>query len=292
MSKVNSITVSCSLSMFFFCGGLLLKYTKGIERKGIKSFINGKVLRLLVPYIVLSTLFFFPKQILSHESISFYSYSEMIFAPRLNALGHFWFIPVLFNLYFIFALLYKIKLLNNKSFFIILLLCFVFFHFKPIDCKWLGIADVCQYSLFFALGYTLSNWILTNKEKILNYISLVIFFVLSVPACYCVLNGKLSHYLTLIGFTVLPLFFIFCYIIRKEYNNKFFRFFDGKYYTIYLLHWIIEYPAIMITDNILHLGIWARIIVFLSGLLIPVLIVNILNKFNIKNRFVKLVLGM
>ena len=299
IERTRVIIVYFAMTMFFFCGGLLLNYTKSVERKGFAAFVLGKVLRLLVPYVVLSSVFYFPKQLLEHNGFSFYSYFEMLFAPRLNSLGHFWFIPVLFGLYLIFAIyiyyLNKNKI-NEKISILFLLSAFIVLHFIHIDKNftWLGIPDICNYGIFFCLGYALSDFIVVNIKKICNYKFLILFGVLSLFSGYVIFNDllKSDYYLSLVGVSFLPTFFILSYMVRSLYDSMFFKFFEGKYYTIYLLHWLIVYPLIMVFDKALHLGLWSRLIVFVLGLVIPVFAVNLVNKFNIKNTFIKLVLGI
>lgn len=101
---------SFHMPLFMFISGFLLRY--GAERKGIaladtnSGFIWKKVKRLLIPYVCISTLAFFPKALLSRFAarpleVSWDTYIRMLVYPWDNVIMFFWFLPTLFIIFLI-----------------------------------------------------------------------------------------------------------------------------------------------------------------------------------------------
>ncbi|MBQ7257748.1 MAG: acyltransferase [Abditibacteriota bacterium] len=299
--KYTHILGIMTMVIFLFFAGFLLSYTNGVERKGFKNYIWGKVQRLLIPYWFLSTVVYLIKWLVMGDSIGIYSYIEMLFVPRDNSLGHFWFIPLLFNMYLIYAVFIHISKDNTVKRKIInigLLVIFLFLHIfvgNRMDSHIVfGIQDICYYGIVFALGYFLSDFILREKDRIFNYYTLSLFGILSVVACCLIIKYHIVfyYYVSIVLVTIFPFAFILSYLVRDQYNNRFFQFFDKKYFIIYLYHWIVEFGVIMIVDRVFHFVPIARVLVFACGLLVPVLLYNLVNKMGVKNNFLRLLLGM
>lgn len=106
------------MPLFFLIAGLLLAASKSMEELSYGQWIWKKALRLLVPYFVLSLLPLIPKYVLEHRGLAGLTPKyvfTVLFMPRQNVWGHFWFLPVLFLLYGIFGLLKKWKILEMRG---------------------------------------------------------------------------------------------------------------------------------------------------------------------------------
>lgn len=110
MPAVRQWIYSFHMPLFFFISGYLLKYSntrKGIQLSdmpalGKDGFITGKARRLLVPYVIISSVVFIPKTMMSAIALrpvdmSVWSYLGMLLYPHTNVIGYFWFLPRYFS---------------------------------------------------------------------------------------------------------------------------------------------------------------------------------------------------
>lgn len=166
-NPVHRWIYSFHMPLFMFISGYLLRY--GIREKslaqtsmyGAKGFIGKKVRRLLIPYVFISTLAFFPKALMSRFAarpldISWESYLNMLIYPWDNVIIFFWFLPTLFIIFLL--VVYGAKLLARFRIACpwgILLLILLGLHlFNPLkSLLLLNIGGVVNYLLYFGLGY-------------------------------------------------------------------------------------------------------------------------------------------
>ncbi len=104
------------MPLFFFISGYLLRYVHGdlahLRLTGRKGYLTRKARRLLVPYAVISSLFFVPKAILSRYSVrpihlNLRDYLDQLLVPYHNVFGAYWFMPTLFLIFTAFAIARK-----------------------------------------------------------------------------------------------------------------------------------------------------------------------------------------
>ena len=94
------------MPLFFFIAGFLFLNSHNFDVLGYKKWSADKSLKLLTPYIILSAIAAIPKYYVEQGNfLRIGSYLlKAIFAPRMGAWGHFWFIPVLMMVYLSFGL--------------------------------------------------------------------------------------------------------------------------------------------------------------------------------------------
>ena len=94
------------MPLFFFIAGFLFLNSHNFDVLGYKKWGADKSLKLLTPYIILSASAAIPKYYVEKGNfLEIGSYLlKAIFAPRMGAWGHFWFIPVLMMVYLSFGL--------------------------------------------------------------------------------------------------------------------------------------------------------------------------------------------
>lgn len=104
------------MPLFFFISGYLLKYVHGnltgLQLTGRNGYLTRKAHRLLVPYAVISSLFFVPKALLSRYSVrpihlNLHDYLDQLLVPYHNVLGAYWFMPTLFLIFTVFVIVRK-----------------------------------------------------------------------------------------------------------------------------------------------------------------------------------------
>lgn len=153
------------MPLFFFISGYLLRYThadlRSMRLLGRGAFLNRKAQRLLVPYVLISSLVFVPKALMSQYAVrpihlSLHDYLDMLLYPYHNVLGAYWFLPTLFLIFTLFLLLgkaaqkFNIKLnawqATSLFFFANML---IVFHHESV----LNLLGVIHFIFYFALGY-------------------------------------------------------------------------------------------------------------------------------------------
>ncbi len=153
------------MPLFFFISGYLLRYThadlRSIRLWGRGAFLTRKAQRLLVPYVLISSLVFVPKALMSNYAVrpihlSLHDYLDMLVYPYHNVLGAYWFLPTLFLIFTLFLLLakaaqrFKIKLnpWQAASLFFFANLLIDFHHESALN-----LLGVIHFIFYFAMGY-------------------------------------------------------------------------------------------------------------------------------------------
>ena len=303
MLAIRTFIYYFHMPLFFFISGFLAVYTRGIERKGFGKYIGSKAAQLLVPYLFLTLVFYVPKKMLSHESISAYGLFENVFAPRSNIWGHLWFLPALFFITLIVSLILlamkkagkNVKTAVN----VIAVIGFIALLVFPVKLKWLAVSDICANLVYYFLG-TLSVKLLTDKIGFIAkpYVLLPSFAVavgLSYVRYNYLLHSDIGHALLQFVICMMMLMFVFglsenIYKIAPKLSDKL----NSYTYTVYLYSWLVQTVVYYIGFDYLHLPKYVTCpIMFVTGLLIPILISVIYskNKF-VNNRFFDTVLGI
>lgn len=289
------------MPLFVFISGYLLKFTNpNLNEINLKEFVKKKIKRLLIPYVVISTLAYIPKFILNKFAVrpvqfSLKSYIEGLVFPWDNPIIFFWFLPTIFLIMLVFIFLNK--MMKNKIEYIVIISLFfnlISIYFNNI--KFLNISGVLNYLLFFTLGIFYCN----KEEKINGYLNKYnfIFLILSFISLNINLYYPLNKYK--IGYIIIATSGILMSLILEQiYRNLRYNFLDhlnGRSFSIYLLSW---FPQVFVRIVGYQLLGWSMIIVvpisFVLGVYIPV-IVNILGNNLIKKysklNWIKYVIGI
>lgn len=154
---------SFHMPLFFFISGYLLRYSNDRNGRqladmpafGDKGFITRKVKRLLVPYVIISSVVFFPKAMMSAIALrpvdmSAWSYLSMLLYPQTNVIGFFWFLPSLFLIFCFAMLAAKTKVKVND---ILLFTSLIIVNLATPDIALLGLNCAIYNIIFFAAGY-------------------------------------------------------------------------------------------------------------------------------------------
>lgn len=273
---------SFHMPLFMFISGYLLRYNnekKGIHLDGIrlygnKGFIIKKVKRLLIPYVVISSIALIPKSMLGRFAarpveLSSSEYIKMLIYPWDNVIIFFWFLPTLFLIFLIVT--YGAKLLKGHkpiAWPILLFTGLLCLHlFNPLKgIKLLNLEGVANYLLYFYMGYYACEKRLAQRMSPYANGIIACAFTLSVllllaPSflgkdIICATNGIALS----IGLGLL----------YQRYQCRFMHHLYGASYAIYLFSW---FPQVLSQQIFLKLtgAPWqiSSFLAILTGIYIP-----------------------
>lgn len=242
-----------AIPVFFTCSGTLL-FLKGLDKGSLKNFYLPKIKRLFIPYALFSV---FATVFISGNLVGF---SDYLITPLKDiltgrALPPYWFIPVLFQLYLIYPLIWYLLVVKRTAPVKIFVVSFVFslvsyFLFSPSWLNWQdylgGLIFFGPYLFFFVLGIVLKPLFFARTEEVLQWLFKIKFFyfALLVLVIYFFIGtvDPLSHYFNVrlvYGPTVMLLLFYLHYFLKEKSIGSVMERIGRQSLYIYLLHFII-----------------------------------------------------
>ena len=294
------------MPLFFVIAGFLFFNSHSYDVKGIVKWIEDKATRLLVPYLFWSFIGLVPKYYVENGGLVGLSFSYIlgtIVVPRQSIWGHFWFLPVLFLTYSVFALWRKfITDKNAKVMCVFSLIVFCVFYYLPITTDIAGLSDLRVSCFFFSVG-VLANVMKEDfclavgkmmgtgggtGRKLLSIVYCVVITVISM------VFTEFAYKYRTVGMVIGLLMVSVCVMLSRIIGEtKISDWISQHNYTIYIFSWFFQSVAMVVCEHI-HMG-WEPlfIIMFSVGLLGPTLVILIREKIPSLNRkWVDLVLGM
>jgi peptidoglycan/LPS O-acetylase OafA/YrhL len=241
-----------AIPVFFISSGALL-FLDNLKKETLKEFYLVKVKRLILPYAAFS---FFSTYISFQNFPGFFNYLGTAIYQFFtgSALVPYWFIPVLFQLYLIYPLLWYLLLVKKVNpekllagSFIFSLLSYFLFSFNFLRWyEYLGGMDFFgAYLFFFVLGMVSKPIFLEQKEKIRFWFEKTKFFYFSalILGVYFLLGflDPLYNYYNvrlIYGPTVMFLIFYLYQFIRNTKVSRFIEAVGKQSLYIYLIHFI------------------------------------------------------
>ena len=163
-SDLNGFIYTFHMPLYFFIGGYLLVHSHSIDQSEYKAWAKEKLLKFLVPYIVLTFLAYVPKAMLGDttdvvELSLGYLLKTTFLVPRIGVWGHFWFIPTFLVLDLLWGV-WRAKAPKNPTVYrrglliggAVSLLLAVF----PIHTDCFVLYDLSQEAVFYACGILLA----------------------------------------------------------------------------------------------------------------------------------------
>lgn len=265
------------MPMFFFISGYLLRYAhgnlKGMRLVGHGGYLTRRAHRLLLPYVVLSTLVFIPKTLMSNYTVrvvhlNWHEYLYQLLYPYHNVLAAFWFMPTLFLTFAVFIigcmLAHKVcgrltRCHTGMGVLVLLALlnCLIpFSHDSLFNC-----VGVAFYMFHFTLGYLFQASPLETAVKNANPLMLfVATLTMSVVLLYVPQNSFVDL-LTALNGTLMTMALALLY---ERHNCHLLDHLYGYTYTIYLfsnffqiiclqlaLHFVSLPPAVFVPMSFL-----------------------------------------
>ena len=287
---------SFHMPLFFCISGYLFSKSNSLKRSGYLKWIVDKSKRLLIPYFLISAVSFLPKTLLEDGNLNNVNLNRIIecfFAPRFNIWGHFWFLPVIFILYFIFGL-WKCYLYNKinfkKSVIGITFLASLVMHFVKTDIAWLGLSDLFEFSVYFVIGILTYEVIKIKKfGNIKAFLGMILLITMSI-----LLFLKFRHNMILM-FIESIFMLVACLFLSQILSNKNFKsvnFINENIFTFFICSWPFQAVSEKILDLFAFEWYIYTIVMFLIGVIAPCFIIIAYKKFKFINcKFLSYILG-
>lgn len=282
---------SFHMPLFMFISGYLLWYSLHSKGQSLINmslndrlvFIKKKAKRLLIPYVVISTLAFIPKTMMSFLSarpveLTLDDYVSMLLFPWKNVIIYFWFLPTLFIIFVIVivgrGLLYKI----NIPYSLVIIIALAIHFLNPLkNVEVLNLCGVLYYLIYFIIGYYFSK---TNCEAIVKkYLPFILFFTISLSVI-ALFEGEFygKEFLMAINGIVMSVALGVLYVMKKQ---TFLSPLYGASFAIYLFSW---FPQVFFQQILLYMfpeipRIWSMVAACLSGIMIPLYLYRLIVRY-------------
>ena len=193
---VHKFIYSFHMPLFMLLSGYLFFHSR---YSNFLDHIKKKASRLLVPYVIISSLFFLPRVLLNNFNSVKVQFSCSAFLNNLiypwdNVITQFWFLPTLFLLFLIAPIL---KYSNNSIVDACCLIVGVLVHCYSLfsDIKIFNITGVLFYMVYFILGYMIAKYkAVLQRFVYYNYQTLIIIAVLNTAYLILESNDAIKFY--------------------------------------------------------------------------------------------------
>lgn len=262
------------MPLFFWISGFLFN-----GGSCFRKFLSKKAKRLLVPLVVLTSIVYYPKVLLSDFAVrradgSFFGFISSFIYPETNPIQLLWFLNVLFGTYVLAWIIDNVIKSKSTGWLLGGALTLGLYYILP-DVKILGISKILYHFPFFAIGVLSRKYYEPLLPTLRKYNTPIL--VLSFIALSFIVNFSVCRYFpALIG--IIFSISIIGYITMQ--NIPFFPQLRPYTFSIYLLQWFPLVAVRILFYNMLGWNIYlCYVMMFFAGLLIPVMICKVCLKF-------------
>ncbi len=225
--EINDILAYIRMPLFTFLSGMVYAYKPFSGNPA--HYIRGKFVRLIVPMLVVGTLFAWSQAIYAPSGEALYDWQTLHLIP----VAHFWFIEALFIIFLLMVPLESLRVFNAKFRFALVLVLAVLANLSCLRLDYFAVSGVFYLLPFFLIGAGLQRFCLTeklNKEHALLGFLLAFALLSIAPVDVASLNYRRSLIALIIGMaTCLAL-------ISLHWQWRFLARIGVFSYTIYLYH--------------------------------------------------------
>lgn len=293
---VSNYIYSFHMPLFAFIAGyLFMTYT---NIKTYWSFVRKKTSRLIIPYVFWITFMFIVKFLFSSLltadifvnnpiGFDFNVLYNMLLYPSKAVVSYYWFAIVLFFIFILFAPLIK-KNIESHSL-LMALIVIVLYYLNPLyNCNLFQLNRLFDLLPYFYFGCIFAFYNLnfvSNYKLLTQWISLSLLNI--ILTIYILKISRYDLFTGVLGITI-------CLILSKLYEYyklSFLKFLYNNTATIYFLHGIVNALLLKVLMY-LKFNMYIYILIqFLFCLIVPVIIVKIIEKYEIKNKFIHYIIG-
>jgi len=294
---------SFHMPLFFFLSGYLYAHTNHASRnREYKPFLHKKFNRLILPYVIISTVAFLPKVGLSHYAVnpvelSWLTYFETIIYPWKNTVRYFWFLPTLFLMFALAPLLLRsTRILETHSFYFLKFAIFIFFIASNLMVSGssnnetlFNYTGILHYFIYFWLGIWVSEfagkWI-NILENSGNKALLFGLAILSLQVLLFIYQGDTKYYGLELLIAVLGIFTIISISIwLVSFDFKILGKIGKNSYQIYLFSWFFQVPVQLILYKYFHAsGFSIMAAAMLIGVLGPIIFTHVIINYKLPGK--------
>lgn len=285
---------SFRMPLFMFVSGFLMIYTKK-STTGISSFVNQKIKRLLIPFIVLTLITYYPRILMSgiaddNVVLSIDSFWKSFVCFNSLTIPFFWFLHASFILlvftYIVITLAEKTGI-RHYIVYLSLIILFIFLFIFPDDLgDVFSLNKVSRLGIYFVTGCAYCKY----SDKIDRYIPWTSISLLLGSAfvwAFLFFVTENTNWSIICSFTGI----FMCISFAKILVARDIRFIDhliGANYIIFLLSWFCNIAAQQILHHYVDLPWWYySLLSLISGIYIPWLFYRYLCKHG-DSRWVKI----
>ncbi|MCR5381470.1 MAG: acyltransferase family protein [Lentisphaeria bacterium] len=286
------------MAMFIFVAGFLFQNSDSLKNIGYRKWLLDKALRLLTPYAFWSLIALVPKYFAEHHGftgLNVHYLMKVVFHPRLGIWGHFWFLPVLFFLYLVFGGIHAV--VKNQQW-KLLIICELLFsgilYFLPVKNTFLGLADITENAIFFAVGMaTYLLFSMFGKPVRWRGGALWILICLSGVSVAFLLRDS-AHAHRVVGLPVALLMIAVCWLLVMQMPySSIIQYLSGHNFTIYIFSWLFQSIVMMFCDKLHFAWYLTFMVMFTAGLLGSMVVIFIYEHLPFLHcRPVRLLLGV
>ena len=271
------------MPLFFAVAGYLFVYTNRSCEFRYGVFVLKKAKKLIIPYLLISSIVFLPKAVLNSYALRPVNFSMAGYVRSLLYSGespilNYWFLPVLFIVYSIFALSGRSIEIYRKPIMVALLSialfsCNIIRPLRPVHIFY--ISDVCSYLIYFWIGCML--YFFRDRKLGIRY-SFWLWAVLLIAGA-CLYEVTRNQMVKFIGALVGILFSFSLAEIIVGNARKILRWFGKYVFQIYLLSWFFETGIRIVLYQMLGINYYiVMALTIVVGLFVPIFLTVLLNR--------------
>lgn len=225
--ELNDILAYIRMPLFTFLSGVVYAYRPFTENSG--KFIKGKIRRLLMPMVIVGTLF----AVMQAWAPGSNSSTQNWFLLHVIPVGHFWFIEAIFILFMLIIPLEIIGGISNIRNATILSFVSMLLYLSNLDTQYFAISGAIYLMPFFISGVVMQRFDLINKISFKTSVLILAVTTLMLVLIYTQLlvsDSKRTLVSLLIGI-------LGCIgLLSLKFESYFIARIGTSSYTIYLFH--------------------------------------------------------
>jgi len=162
------------MPLFTFLSGIVYSYRP--FSNDFEGFLKGKIRRLLIPMVVVGTLFAVVQFLVPGTNSRVEDWSTLHIKP----VGHFWFIEAIFIIFMLVFLLEVLKVFESKLKIILMFFCAIFLHLSGLNYEYFSVSGALYLLPYFLTGVFLQKFNLVesfNKKVGLSLFILALLFL-------------------------------------------------------------------------------------------------------------------
>jgi peptidoglycan/LPS O-acetylase OafA/YrhL len=270
LKDANELLAYIRMPLFTFLSGFV--YSWRPFKSGWKTFVSGKIRRLIVPMLFVGTVFALFQAFTPGTNSSIADWRLL----HLKPVAHYWFIESLFLVFLLIIPLEHFRILNNKAGFSAIFLAAAILYVANIGTPWLSITGAVYLLPYFLAGIYCSRFPLQLRHQTaVGYILLaaILLFLLFYGHEYG--GGRRSPNALIIGT-------IFCTaLLFTRMESEFLACIGFYSYSIYLFHVFFTAASRILFTGAGMKNVWALFILgTVLGLVGPIIAELIASRYN------------